>query len=124
MTRSAVAPPRLRRRVAIVFVLTVGIATGALALVSFEIVQGSRLDDAAARAVSQSTFNLRFAATVRSVPALLEALRSRGDFCTVIRPASGEPQQSCLAPGLDGVPLALRARVRAGQTQVPGLTRK
>ena len=53
MSVRGVAPGRLRRRLAIAFVLIAGVATGALAVGSYLVVRSSRLDDSAQRAVSR-----------------------------------------------------------------------
>jgi two-component system sensor histidine kinase MtrB len=111
-----VAPGRLRRRLAIAFVLIAGVATGALAVGSYLVVRSSRLDDSAQRAVSQSRFNLRFAADQPSVSQLLAAYDTRGDFCTVVVPSSGAAQRSDLTcPGVRQVPDDLRRLVAEGQ---------
>jgi signal transduction histidine kinase len=89
-----IATARLRRRLAVAFLLVGGASTGALALGSYLIVRSARLDDSAARFVSQSTFNLRFAATEPSVPALFDALRTRGEFCTLVLQPGTAPQRS------------------------------
>jgi len=114
MTRPAVAPTRLRRRLAIAFVLVGGISTGALALGSYLIVRKSRLDDSAQRAVDQSKFNLQFATTERSVTELFAAYRTRGNFCTLVIRAGQAPERSGpFCPS--AVSPALRKLVAAGQ---------
>jgi two-component system, OmpR family, sensor histidine kinase MtrB len=115
VTVRPVAPARIRRRLAVGFLLVGGIATGALALGSYLIVRQARLADSADRAVSQSVFNLRFARTTTSVHDLLDALQTRGSFCTVVLPRSGAPAQSCLSPGPQQVPADMRKLVASGQ---------
>jgi two-component system, OmpR family, sensor histidine kinase MtrB len=112
----AVAPARLRRRLAVAFLLVGGISTGALALGSYLIVRNARLADSADRAVSQSRFNLQFAATTElSVPELLDALDTRGAFCTVVLKPGAGPAQSCLDVTPRQIPADLRELVAAGQ---------
>ncbi len=110
-----VTPTRLRRRLAVVFVLAVGVTTGGVALGSYLIVRNARLDDSTRQAVSTSIFNLRFAsAASTSVPALLDALRTRGSFSTVILSKGARPESSARF-GPAQIPSALRALVDAGQ---------
>jgi two-component system, OmpR family, sensor histidine kinase MtrB len=120
--RSRFAPSGLRRRIAVAFALSVAAATGALAVGSYLIVRSARLDDSAARAVSQSRFNLSFAATVSTSDALLAAFRTRGDFCSLILPAEGVPIRSGpFCPGAREVPPGVRtliARGRLGRERV------
>ena len=78
VTRPGVAPTRLRRRVAVAFVLAVGVATGVLAVGSYVVVRNARLDDSATRAVRQTVVNLRYATTQPNVQALFDGLRARG----------------------------------------------
>jgi signal transduction histidine kinase len=111
----AVAPGRLRRRLAIAFVLVTGFATGALAIGSYLIVRSSRLDDSAQRAVAQSRFNLRFAALQPSPDKLLEAYSTRGDFCTIVLPAAGGALRRLDCPAQEQIPTQLRALVGGGQ---------
>ena len=120
MSARGVAPGRLRRRLAVAFVLITGVATGALAVGSYLVVRSSRLDDSAQRAVDQSRFNLRFAAGQPSLSQLLAAYDTRGDFCTVVAPAPGAAQRSDLTcPGLRQVPADLRLLVAGGQLARP-----
>jgi two-component system sensor histidine kinase MtrB len=116
VTVRAVAPGRLRRRLAVAFLLVGGISTGALALGSYLIVRNARLADSADRAVSQSRFNLQFATTTQlPVPKLLEALDTRGAFCTVVLKAGTGPAQSCLDVSPQQIPADLRSLVATGQ---------
>ena len=111
-----IAPGGLRRRIAVTFALSVAAATGALALGSYLIVRSARLDDSASRAVSQSRFNLSFAATVTSNDALLAAYRTRGDFCSLILPGEGAAVRSGpFCPGPGEVPAGLRALIDRGR---------
>src|SRR5262245_34239751 len=86
-----VAPPgRLRRRLAVSFVLVAGLSAGALAVGSFLLVLQSRLDDSVERALRQARLNLQFAQqnlTGNPDPAQTDALLafySTGGFGTVI----------------------------------------
>ncbi len=115
MRERAVAPGRLRRRLAIAFVLVTGFATGALAIGSYLIVRSSRLDDSAQRAVAQSRFNLRFAALQQSPGELLDAYSTRGDFCTIVLPAVGAPLRRLDCPAPEQIPSGLRVLVADGQ---------
>jgi two-component system sensor histidine kinase MtrB len=116
MTIRAVAPARLRRRLAVAFLLVGGISTGALALGSYLIVRNARLADSSDRAVSQSRFNLQFATTTQlSVPDLLDALDTRGAFCTVVLKVGADPAQSCLDVLPGQIPADLRQLVSEGQ---------
>lgn len=116
MSVRRIAPARLRRRLAVAFVLVGGVSTGALAIGSYVAVRDARLDDSASRAVDQSAFNLRFATTEQSPRALLAAYATRGEFCTLILPADGPPVRSGLScPGPPQVPADLRRLVESGQ---------
>jgi two-component system, OmpR family, sensor histidine kinase MtrB len=123
VTAGPVAPARLRRRLAIAFVLVGGVSTGALAIGSYLVVRSARLDDSASRAVSQSTFNLQFATTQPSVRALLAAYRTRGEFCTlVVRPGLPAQRSGPSCPGVPQVPAGLRRLVAAGELARERLT--
>lgn len=110
----AVTPTRLRRRLAVAFVLAVGVATGALALGSYLVVRNARLDDSARSAVNQSILNLRYATTQPSVAAVFDGLRTRGQFATV-ELTTGQPPQQSGAIGADRITAALRHLVARGQ---------
>ncbi len=69
--RGAVTPTRLRRRVAVAFVLAVGVATGVLAVGSYVVVRNARLDASANQSVHQTVVNLRYAINQPNVQALL-----------------------------------------------------
>jgi signal transduction histidine kinase len=85
MNVRTVPPTRLRRRLAVVFVLAVGISTGALAVGSYLVVRSARLSDSANRDVDQSKLELRFAASQHPAPQLLfQEFAERGSFATVI----------------------------------------
>ena len=86
-----VAPPgRLRRRLAVSFVLVAGVSTALLAVATFLLVRQSRLDDSVERALRIARLNLQFAQqnlTDHPGPAQTEALLafySTGGFGTVI----------------------------------------
>jgi signal transduction histidine kinase len=111
-----IVPARLRRRLAVAFVLVGGVSTGALAIGSYVAVRDARLDDSASRAVDQSTFNLKFATTQRSARILLAAYATRGDFCTlVLRPGRPPLRSGPSCPGPRQVPAELRRLVASGQ---------
>jgi signal transduction histidine kinase len=88
--RPGAAPRRLRRRLAVSFVLVAGLSAGALAIGSFLLVRQSRLDDSGERALRQARLNLQFAQqnlTEHPGPAQTDALLafySTGGFGTVI----------------------------------------
>jgi signal transduction histidine kinase len=114
VTSRAVTPTRLRRRLAVAFVLAVAVATGGLALGSFLIVKNARLNDSARQAVNQSVLTLRFAASQPAPPELLfDAFQTRGRFSTVL--LRGRLAQQSGAIGVGHVPLALRQLVDSGQ---------
>jgi len=84
------APARLRRRLAVSFVLVAGLSAGVLAAGSFLLVRQSRLDDAVERALRQARLNLEFAQqnlsgrpTPRDAETLL-SFYSTGGFGTVL----------------------------------------
>ena len=115
MRRGAVTPTRLRRRVAVAFVLAVGVATGVLALGSYVVVRNARLDDSANRFVHQTVVNLRYATTQPNVHALFDGLRARGQSAATVVFTRGVPPQTSGAIGLDQVPVGLRRLVRQGR---------
>jgi two-component system, OmpR family, sensor histidine kinase MtrB len=116
MSVRRIVPARLRRRLAVAFVLVGGVSTGALAVGSYIAVRDARLDDSTSRAVDQSAFNLRFATTEQSPRALLAAYATRGEFCTLVLPAGRPPVRSGLScPGPAQVPADLRRLVESGQ---------
>ena len=117
------APPRriqtgrLRRRLALAFALTAGLAAAALAAGSFLLVRDARLDESVDRALEQSRFNLVLGGEV--LPAegsdgLLDALQRRGDFDTVLL-QDGRAFPSSLSLGADQVPADLQELVASGQ---------
>src|SRR5207247_6510984 len=57
-----IRPGRLRRRLAVAFVVVAGVSAGALAVGSFLLVRGARLSDSLARAKTPVTFQLNLAA--------------------------------------------------------------
>jgi two-component system sensor histidine kinase MtrB len=108
---------RLRRRLALAFALTAGLAAAALAAGSFLLVRDARLADSVDRALEQSRFNLVLGAEV--LPAegpdgLLEALERRGGFDTVLL-EGGRASPSSLSLGADQVPADLQELVASGQ---------
>ena len=108
---------RLRRRLALAFALTAGLAAAALAAGSFLLVRDARLDESVDRALEQSRFNLVLGGEV--LPAegsdgLLDALQRRGDFDTVLL-QDGRAFPSSLSLGADQVPADLQELVASGQ---------
>jgi two-component system sensor histidine kinase MtrB len=80
---------RLRRRLAIAFVLVGGLSAGALAVGSYVVVRRARLDDSTSRALDQSRLNMFIALrTLRGRPGDVSRLTARyasqGTFSTVI----------------------------------------
>ena len=108
---------RLRRRLALAFALTAGLAAAALAAGSFLLVRDARLDESVDRALDQSRFNLVLGSEV--LPAegsdgLLDALQRRGGFDTVLL-EDGRASPSSLSLGADQVPADLQELVASGQ---------
>lgn len=115
MSVRTVPPTRLRRRLAVAFVLAVGISTGALAVGSYLIVRDARLNDSANQAVNESTLNLRFAMAQHAAPQLLlQDFAERGPFATVIEIPRKPPEQSGTF-GPRQVPADLAALVASGK---------
>ncbi|MFL5799865.1 MAG: ATP-binding protein [Actinomycetota bacterium] len=90
MPRRVAAPARLRRRLAVSFVVVAGLSAGVLAAGSFLLVRQTRLDDAVERALHQARLNLEFAQenlagrpTRRDAESLL-SFYSTGGFGTVL----------------------------------------
>ena len=105
---------RLRRRLAIAFVLVGGLSAGALAVGSYVVVRRARLDDSTSRALEQSRLNTLIAAvTLRGRPGDVARLSSRyatrGTFATVIA------QNGRIPAGRLPVPDDLRRLARAGE---------
>jgi len=108
---------RLRRRLALAFALTAGLAAAALAAGSFLLVRDARLDDSVDRALEQSRFNLVLGGEVlpeEGPDGLLDALQRRGGFDTVLL-EDGRASPSSLSLGADQVPADLRELVASGQ---------
>ena len=110
-------PGRLRRRLALAFALTAGIAAAALAAGSFFLVRDARLDESVEDALEQTRFNLLLAA--ETLPAggsdeLLEAYERRGGFDTVLL-VNDRSFPSSLSLGEEQVPDDLEALVADGQ---------
>jgi signal transduction histidine kinase len=108
---------RLRRRLALAFALTAGLAAAALAAGSFLLVRDARLDESVDRALDQSRFNLVLGGEV--LPAegsdeLLDALQRRGGFDTVLL-QDGRASPSSLSLGTEQVPADLQRLVETGQ---------
>jgi len=110
-------PGRLRRRLALAFALTAGIAAAALAAGSFFLVRDARLDDSVERSLEQSRFNLILAAETLPAggpDALLEAYERRGGFETVLL-VGDRSFPSSLSLGEEQIPDDLEALVADGQ---------
>jgi two-component system sensor histidine kinase MtrB len=108
---------RLRRRLALAFALTAGLAAAALAAGSFLLVRDARLADSVDRALEQSRFNLVLAGDVlpeEGPDGLLDALQRRGGFDTVLL-EDGRASPSSLSLGADQVPADLQELVATGQ---------
>jgi signal transduction histidine kinase len=113
--------PRIRRRLAIAFMVVAGLAAGALAVGSYLVVREARLEDAVDRSLDQTRFNLLLAADAlagSSAPAdaraVVATLRGRGDFETVAL-AEGAAFVSGPTVSRRTVPSDLRGVVRSGQ---------
>jgi signal transduction histidine kinase len=108
---------RLRRRLALAFALTAGLAAAALAVGSFLLVRDARLDESVDRALDQSRFNLVLGGEVlpeEGPDGLLDALQRRGGFDTVLL-EDGRASPSSLSLGADQVPADLQELVASGQ---------
>ena len=115
MSRGAVAPTRLRRRVAIAFVLAVGVATGVLAVGSYVVVRNARLDDSANRFVHQTVVNLQYANTQPDARAFLDGLPARGQSSAAVVLPSGARPQTSGGIGPAQIPAGLRRLVGQGR---------
>ncbi len=110
-------PGRLRRRLALAFALTAGIAAAALAGGSYFLVREARLDDSVERSLDQTRFNLVLAAETLasgSPDDLLEAYERRGGFETVLL-VNDRSFPSSLSLGEEQVPEDLEGIVADGQ---------
>ncbi len=110
-------PVRLRRRLALAFALTAGIAAAALAAGSYFLVRDARLDDSVERSLDQTRFNLVLAAETLaggSPDDLLEAYERRGGFETVLL-VNDRSFPSSLSLGEEQVPEDLEGIVTDGQ---------
>jgi two-component system sensor histidine kinase MtrB len=115
MNRGAVAPTRLRRRVAVAFVLAVGVATGVLAVGSYIVVRNARLDDSANRSTHQTVVNLQYANTQPDARAFLNGLPARGQSSAVVVLPRGAPPQTSGSIGPARTPSELRRLVGQGR---------
>ena len=111
----AVTPTQLRRRVAVAFVLAVGVATGVLAVGSYVVVRNARFHDSASRSVQQTLVNLRYAITRPNAQALLGGLRSRGQSSPAVVLTRGVPPQTSGGVGVGQIPVELRRLVDRGR---------
>jgi two-component system sensor histidine kinase MtrB len=105
----------LRRRVAVAFVLAVGVATGVLAVGSYVVVRNARLDDSANRSVRQTVVNLRYANTQPDARAFLVGLPARGQSSAVVVLPRGARPQTSGGIGPAQVPSGLRRLVGQGR---------
>jgi two-component system sensor histidine kinase MtrB len=115
--RRTIAPGRLRRRLALAFMLAAGISAAALAAGSFLLVRQARLDDSLEDSLAQARFNLVLAAEVLTEDGpgeLLQAYERRGGFETVGR-EEGRVFASSLTLGAAQVPSGVRRIVRRGE---------
>jgi signal transduction histidine kinase len=114
-----IRPGRLRRRLAVAFVLAAGLSAAALAGGSYLLVREARLADSVDRALEQTRFNFVLAdETLRGGAAdteeLLAAYERRGSFLTVGR-RGARTFSSSLSVGHAEVPDELRALVRSNR---------
>ena len=110
-------PVRLRRRLALAFALTAGIAAATLAAGSYFLVRDARLDVSVERSLDQTRFNLVLAAETLaggSPDDLLEAYERRGGFETVLL-VDDRIFPSSLSLGEEQVPEDLEELVADGQ---------
>jgi two-component system sensor histidine kinase MtrB len=117
VSERTVQPGRLRRRLALAFMLVAGISAAALAAGSYLVVRQARLDDSLDRALDQARFNLVLGARVlpaEGPSALLEDYERRGRFETVLA-VDGRASPSSLSLGNAQVPAGVRAIVARGQ---------
>jgi two-component system, OmpR family, sensor histidine kinase MtrB len=94
-------PHLLRRRLALAFAAAVVFTSLAFSLSAYYFTKFTQEDDALNKALNQSRFNLFLADTTlprtptdADYQGLLNALRIRGDFFTLIEPAAGAPYRS------------------------------
>jgi signal transduction histidine kinase len=118
--RRVVTRGRLRRRLAVTFALVAAISTGALALGSYLVVRGARLDDSVDSALAQARANLVLAGAVlgessepQSTADILEFYAQRGGVETVAL-AHGKTFSSGVRIGGAHVPAGVRRLVRKG----------
>jgi signal transduction histidine kinase len=105
---------RLRRRLAIAFVLAVGMATGVLAIGSYVVVRNARLEDSAARSVNQTVKNLRYATTQQNFQGLFYGLGERDESSVVVLTPGADVQASGTI-GADRIPPELVRLVGEGR---------
>jgi len=118
MRRRAVSPGRLRRRLAVIFMLAVGISAAALAGGSYLLVRHNLLDDSVASGLRQTRRNLVLAGAFdlrrpAGTAALLAAYQRRGDFLTV-GTTEGRRFSSSFSLGIRQVPEDLEHVVAGG----------
>jgi signal transduction histidine kinase len=114
-----VRPGRLRRRLAVAFVLAAGLSAAALAGGSYLLVREARLADSVDRALEQTRFNVVLADEAlgggsASTEDLLAAYERRGSFLTVGR-RGARTFSSSLSVGYAEVPDELRGLVRSNR---------
>jgi signal transduction histidine kinase len=112
-----VQPGRLRRRLAVAFVLVAGLAAAALGTGSYLVVRDNRLDDSLRRGLEQSRFNFVLASELAADEPnaqVVDALGRRGGFETVA--TSGEAVfSSSVSLGRGQVPPDLRRLTERGR---------
>jgi two-component system sensor histidine kinase MtrB len=121
MHRHVAAPARLRRRIAVSFILVAGISAAALAVGSFLLVRQSRLSESVERSLNQARLNLAFARqnlAGRPTPKALRPLfdfYAEGGFDTVV--ISGSRVLGARKPSFSSatIPEDLRRLVLSGQ---------
>src|SRR5438034_1845861 len=113
-----IGPGRLRRRLAIAFVLVAGISAGALALGSFLLVRHDRLSDSLARARDSVTFQLGSLApsflplNEGSIQALLDSFEHTDQHIVLVTNGNPLPSNSSFDPP---IPSGVRRLWQQGQ---------
>ena len=120
MAGNAIRPGRLRRRLALAFMLAAGISAAALAAGSYFVVRETRLSDSVDRALEQTRFNLVLAGEtlagrtgVDATDDLIAAYERRGAFDVVGR-TGNRSFSSSVSLGPEQIPSELAELVRDG----------
>jgi signal transduction histidine kinase len=119
-----IRPGRLRRRLAIAFVLVAGISAGALALGSFLLVRDARLTDSLSRAKNAVTFQLKLAQsfeplTEDSIDRLGDSFEQADQHIVLITSGNVVAPNPSFDPA---IPSELQALVRSGELGYKRLT--